>query len=286
MAFTSYDSIIAACVAGDSQQRFFSKTASGITQVANGGFSLWGQGTYPSAGSFGGAVAGTWTAQDDTTTGALAFTNPTGPDTLHLMLADCTPTLANAGTLMIYDRLGQIEYLPLQDGSLPEVTAISSDFTARLAAGEGAMIIAEITTSVAAVGAVFQITSYTNQAGTTLRASEAITCTAVASAAVGRFPYTGKWFIGLQSGDTGVRSIEEVTLTASSGTAGAKMNIVACRPLAFIPMITAGVQVERDMVLSLPSLPRIRDDACIAFAALPISTSATVFNGSLTAVAG
>lgn len=285
MAFTSYDDIIAAFAAGKGQELFFHKVAA-AAQVVGGGYSMWAVGSMPAAGSFGGTTPGAWTAQNAATAGALFFANPTGPDTLHIVTFGCNPSAASVGTLMLYDRLGQIEYLPLQDGSLPEVTAITSDFTARLASGEGAQVFAEVTTSAAAGAAVFQITSYTNQAGTAGRQSEIITCTAITSAATGRFPYTNKWFIGLQAGDTGVRSIEEVTLTTNSSTASAKMNLVAARPLAYIPMNTANVHVERDMVLATVKLPRVRDDACLAFALLSAGTGTPSLNGQIVGVAG
>ncbi len=287
MAISSYDDIIAAFVADKGQDRFFSKTSSGILTAAGGGYSLWQRGTNPAAGSFGGTSAGVWTPQDASTVGALAFANPGGGDLLHLILAGITPTAASAGTLMIYDRLGQVEYLPLQDGSLPEVTAVTSDFTDRLAAGEGAQIFAEVTTGVMAGGPPeFSITSYTNQAGTAGRASQNMVGTAIASSAAGRFPYTNKWFIDLQAGDLGVRSIEEVTLTVGSSSAGCKMNIVAAKSLTFVPMVSSQVYVERDLVLATVKMPRIRDDACIAFAVLSASTNFPVFNGVLGAVAG
>lgn len=288
MALASYDDIIAAIAAGKGQQRMFHKVVT--SQMAAGGaHSLWMFGSMPAAGSVGGTTPGLWTAQDSSTAGAIAFANPSGGDLLHLVLFGCNPSAASAGTMMIYDRLGQIEYLPLQDGSLPEVQAITSDFTARLDSGEGAQIFGEIstTTAMATTAPVFQITSYTNQAGTTGRQSEVVTGNTIGSAsAQGRFPYTNKWFIGLQAGDTGVRSVEEFTLTTSAGTAGVKMNLVAARPLTFIPMNSANVYVERDCVLATVRLPRIRDNACLALAVMSAGTNQPQFNGNLFAVSG
>jgi len=288
MAFSSYDSIIASITAGKGQQRLFHKVVSS-QMVAGGGHSTWMFGSMPSAGSVGGTTPGLWTAQDSSTTGAIAFANPSGGDLLHLVLFGCNPSAASAGTMMLYDRLGQIEYLPLQDGSLPEVVSITSDFTARLDSGEGAQIFGEVTTTgaMATTAPVFQITSYTNQAGTTGRQSEVITGNVISSAsAQGRFPYTNKWFIGLQAGDTGVRSVEEYTLTTSSATANVKMNLVAARPLTFIPMNSANVYVERDCVLATVRMPRIRDNACLALAVMSAGTNTPSFNGNLFAVAG
>jgi len=283
MAFTSYDDIIASFAAGKGQERYFHKVAA-AAQVASAAYSFWGVGSAPVAGSFGGTTPGLWVPQDYSATGALAFDNPTGPDTLHLSIVSAVPSAA-AGTLLVYDRLGQIEYLPLQDGSLPETTAITSDFTARLGSGEGAQLFAELPAAVLGAGAQFYVT-YTNQAGTGGRTSETIVCSTISSAATGRFPYANKFFIGLQAGDTGVRSVESVVLTASSATTSVKMNLVACKPLALLPITTANVFVERDLILATAQLPRIRDDACIAFALLSSSTGTPNVNGRLVAVAG
>lgn len=285
MAFTSYDDIITSIAAGKQQQRFFHKVVSS-QMVAGGGHSLWMFGSMPVAGSTGGTTPGLWTAQDSSTTGAIAFANPSGGDLLHLVLFGCNPSAANAGTMLLYDRLGQIEYLPLQGNT---TVSITSDFTARLDSGEGAQIFGEITTTgaMATTAPVFQITKYTNQAGTTLRASEVVTGNTIANAsAQGRFPYTNKWFIGLQAGDTGVRSVEEFSLTTSTATSGVKMNLVAARPLTYIPMNASNVYVERDCVLATVRLPRIRDNACLALAVMSAGTNQPSFNGNLFAVAG
>ena len=283
MAFSSYDGIIASFAAGKGQELYFNKVAA-AAQVASAAYSFWGVGATPVAGSFGGTTPGLWVAQSSSTAGALAFANPAGADTLHLSIVSAVPS-ADAGTLLVYDRLGQIEYLPLQDGSLPETTTITADFTARLGSGEGAHLFAELPAAVLGAGAQFYVT-YTNQAGTSGRTSETIVCSTISSAATGRFPYANKFFIGLQAGDTGVRSVQSVVLTASSATAGVKMNIVACRPLALLPITTANVFVERDLILATAQLPRIRDNACIAFALLSSSTGTPTVNGRLVAVAG
>jgi hypothetical protein len=285
MALTSYDSILASISAGKDQQRFIHKIVSS-QMVAGGAHSLWMFNSMPPAGSVGGTTPGLWTAQSSATTGAIAFANPSGGDLLHLILFGMNPSVASAGTMMLYDRLGQIEYLPLQGNT---TLAITSDFTDRLDSGEGAQIFGEVTTTgaMATTAPVFQITSYTNQAGTSGRASEIITGNVIASAsAQGRFPYTNKWFIGLQAGDTGVRSVEEFSLTTSSATAGVKMALVAARPLTYLPMNTANVYVERDCVLATVRMPRIRDDACLALAVMSAGTSLPSFNGNLFAVAG
>lgn len=66
-------------------------------------------------------------------------------------------------------------------------------------------------------------------------------------------------FIPLASGDKGIRSIQQINLSASylSG----EFSVGLCRPLLTLPMTTQGVACERDLMNQIPSLPRIYDGA-------------------------
>lgn len=67
----------------------------------------------------------------------------------------------------------------------------------------------------------------------------------------------------LASGDYGVRSVQTLTLSAASlaGTAA----LVLAKPLLEIPLTTASVMTERDLLNQLPSLPKIDDGACLTW---------------------
>lgn len=103
-----------------------------------------------------------------------------------------------------------------------------------------------------------------------------------ASAAVGQIIYSGTGvgkygpFMPLQAGDSGILSLETITINATM-TSGAIV-VVLCRPIGLpIPATTIGVPAERDYFNQLPSLPIIYDGACLAWlqyagAATPVNT--------------
>jgi hypothetical protein len=79
-------------------------------------------------------------------------------------------------------------------------------------------------------------------------------------------------FIPLQQGDTGVRSVQGVTIL-STGDVGL-FTLVLVKPLCDIALRGIDAPVEVDYWVDRPSLPRIMDDAYLNFIAAP--------NGSLT----
>lgn len=111
--------------------------------------------------------------------------------------------------------------------------------------------------------------AYTNQADASGRAPGA-TVANTASAIVSHLHHSGVAannfgpFLPLAAGDTGIKSVQSVTLSAASASAG-ELNLFLCRPIATIPVTTAFVAAERDFFNQLPSLPRIYDGACLGF---------------------
>ena len=107
--------------------------------------------------------------------------------------------------------------------------------------------------------------------------------TAVQSHIVHSDPSAGKYFpyLPLASGDTGIRSIQSVTLSATM-TSGS-LAIVLCKPLASIPLTTAGIMAERNLMTQLPSLPRVVDGANLnlLFVTASATATATPFIGYL-----
>ena len=110
--------------------------------------------------------------------------------------------------------------------------------------------------------------SYTNQAGTSGRTLPvAVSCTA--SSIAPHISHSGTAannygpFLPLDSGDTGIRSVQSVQLSAASGAGTA--SLVLARPLLTLPLTAAGVASERDLLNQLPSLPKIEDGACLVW---------------------
>lgn len=124
--------------------------------------------------------------------------------------------------------------------------------------------------------------TYTDQGGTAGNITPATLPIGKTAAIVGMIPYSGTGsgkygpFMPLAAGDYGVRSLEQLNLSASyvSGT----LAYCLARPLLTMPMTTVGVAAERDLLNQLPSLPRVYDGACLAWlmyagAATPVNSS-------------
>lgn len=124
--------------------------------------------------------------------------------------------------------------------------------------------------------------SYTDQGGASGN-SLPVTVSCTASAIVGHITHSGTAannygpFLPLASGDTGVRSVQSITISAASGAGTAAL--VLCKPLLQIPITTASVLAERDMVNMIPSMPRVVDGACLTW--LYFAGAATAASTSL-----
>lgn len=130
-----------------------------------------------------------------------------------------------------------------------------------------------VQTAPTAGGPSMTASSYTSTAGTPGRAFQGSpTMGAAADAYATRILHSGNAagrygaFLPLQAGDTGIRSIESFTL--SSGVAYTGSGVLAlcvAEPLLDLTLPATGVWSERDLVNQLPSMPRIRDGACLAW---------------------
>ncbi len=107
--------------------------------------------------------------------------------------------------------------------------------------------------------------SYTNSAGVSGRTSTATTIGG------GSYRELGVLLpIPLQAGDTGVRSIESVTLAATTGTAG-NFGVCLFKPLSMISLESATGAMPLDSVSTgciIGSLAEIHPDACLTVSAI------------------
>lgn len=174
------------------------------------------------------------TATALTYTGSLGYQSITHPrGGCHLVECHQRPSskttalgtgLAVGGTLL-FDRLSHTGGL---SGTVTtaQTTNLPTAALTRYTTGEGVRAAMQIYTTVGPTDFTTSC-SYTNQAGTAGRTGQI-------SRALGT-PGSGSLGIfTLQSGDTGVRSVESVTLSASTGTAG-NFGVVLLKPLCVIP---------------------------------------------------
>lgn len=204
---------------------------------------------------------------------------------MGLVRASMNPLAATCqGTLILVDRIA--DCLVAHAEASGNFTGTGIDATSRLpaqaAGAEGAQIFVYVTSALS--GASNTITyGYTNQAGTGSRTTGNLVT--VASAVANRSVNAGL-FVPLQAGDTGVRSIESMTL--ASGSATGTICVCLVRPLLYIPIPIAGIEVTRDMVTETCGVPRIYDDSCLDWILIPSGAAAasTPMIGSVTLAYG
>lgn len=141
--------------------------------------------------------------------------------------------------------------------------------------GEGCMIALLVTTAstLAAAGANLTV-SYTNSKGVSGRTA---TLSAIVGSQVPATPVIGTivWF-NLQAGDTGVRSIQSITLGTSMLTGA--ISLMITRDIATIG--TSIPNVSTPKVLASPGI-RIYNGTCLLHNILTSATTATFISGSL-----
>lgn len=90
----------------------------------------------------------------------------------------------------------------------------------------------------------------------------------------------------LPAGETGVLSVQSVTLAATTGVAG-EFGIVLVKPLLMVPVHYTGQAIHVDPLLVAGVLPQIQDSACLQWICLAGSASNTTgtLNAELTIIA-
>jgi hypothetical protein len=168
-------------------------------------------------------------------------------------------------------------YYPFVDMSVTDAQPmIVGETLSRYADGDGVQMMAvEVATQVGGVS--FNVT-YTNSDGVAGRVSRTVTCNTQIS--IGTIITTAQAtagcagpFIPLQSGDTGVRSIESITFL--SGDVGL-ITLVLVKPLATLGIYDITGPSEKDFLTHTPgSLPVIKDDAYLNLIVYPVGTLAS-----------
>lgn len=261
MAISTMDQLVAALAGA---QDFYTYESS-LTAKAAGDFqSLWLATGYPGAGST--PATGSGAAPTNSTAGAIPFTNPSGSNTLYL--ARLAITGATVGTVILYDRLVHTS------GLVANVTTsqtVSSTALTRYTSGAGVQCWAEIYTATGSTAENCTVT-YTNSASVGSRSG---TIAFPASPVAGQMiPMT------LQSGDSGVQSVQSVQFGTSTGTAG-NWGITLGFDLAMAPIQIANVAAP-PQDWSLLGLPVVQNSACLAYRVLCSTTSTGIIQTQLT----
>jgi len=224
-----------------------------------------GAGSTPPAAS-----AGSGYTCDRTTPGAIPRSNPVSGEA---RLGRITIAGSAAGMVILYDRLwacsGFVTNIITTQSITTPGTIPSRDANGD-ALGAGVELWGEVYTIPGATGATWTA-SYTNQDGTAGR-SATYTHPANAETAGQMLPFT------LQAGDTGVRSVQSLVCSISSGTAG-DIGLTLLRRIAEVPIATVNVGQVLDGIGA--GLPRIYDDSCLALMVSCTTTLTGIVVGSL-----
>jgi hypothetical protein len=235
------------------------------------GCSLWTYDGMPA----GGAVPTVGAIPDRTTQGAIPFTAATGGRDLHLIGASITPQ--TAGVYLLYDRLFHIGGLAGNSTADQDVQdSPASPALTRNTGGEGNIAWYEIYTIIGTSPSTLTMT-YTNQAGTGSQTST------INIGQTGFREVTRAQRIPLAAGDTGIREIEKIALSATTGTLG-NFGITIAQPLAWIPVGAAGTAGWRDYTTGLPGIPVPDPDACLAWMFIPAAATAPEVWGCIATV--
>ena len=222
--------------------------------------SLW---KYNKSNGANGANPTTVAAPDRTTTGAMGQANAGSGREKWLLGLEAVAS--QIGTLILYDRL-------LHIGGLSGTTASPSSQTVggtitRNTSGVGNMIAVEIYGQIGTTATTITA-SYSNTTPTSGRTTKAASI-----GGTGLREPERMIILPLQDGDLGVSAVASVTLAATTGTAG-NFGITVMRPLAQISCGGVGMPMIRDFLSGLPNIPKIDDDACLAWAWLANGTTA------------
>lgn len=188
------------------------------------------------------------------------------PDTKSLMNIGSVANAATAAGAIVYlvDMLGT--YPQIATNSASSQTLNNTLTLPRYTDGKGVRAFYTLSAANGANAQNFSM-NYTAPGPASGRSLGAVVAN-TASAVTGHMSHTGTAaanfgpFLPLGGGDTGIVSVQSAQFSAASASAGF-VDLVLCRPRAYIPVTTAFVAAERDLLTQLPSLPQIVDGAVI-----------------------
>lgn len=292
MTIQSVDNLITALTAGQSARYDWNKITGASAYAAGRWYDMSMLSALPIANAWAGTALAWKTCDEATGNGTQIFGMQHGgnvsPNKKHLLNMNAWTTAATGvpGTLMLVDLQG---YWPGISNNTTSAQTLTGTPTLRYANGAGCRLY-QVQTAVAGATAQNIACSYTDQggaAGNTLPVTVAMTASAIA----GHISHSGTAannygpFLPLASGDSGVQNVATVTMSAANtGT----FALCLARPLAQISLSVLGLMTEKDLLNQIPSLPEIKDGACLVWlwGAGAATAANTTFAGGIEVVHG
>ena len=294
MAIQSIDNLINSISAGKTTRFDWNKITGGAAYTAGRWYEMLSLAGSPVATAFPGTAL-TWvTCTESTGDGTNAFGIPHGgnvsTDLKHLLNMAAWGTAATSvpSTLMLVDVQGYYPGINMNSNTSQTLLGTPS---LRYTNGVGLRAFLAVRATTGATAHNLSM-SYTNQAGTSGRTLP-VTVACTASAIVPHITHSGTAannygpFLPLAQGDTGIQSVQSVQLSAASGTASTSA-LVIVKPLAQITIGVAALMTEKDLLNQIPSMPQIKDGACLGwlYGAGAATAASTTFAGGIEVVWG
>lgn len=203
--------------------------------------------------------------------GALPFENPSAGNAYLAQLAISVG--ANIVGVLLYDLLWYQSGIVETTTTAQTINSVAWPARSRdgTSNGAGVEIWMHCTTATTNTAAITNTTySYTNQAGTSGRSAGLVFAWPATAVAGTMVPF------GLQGSDTGVRSVQSVTLGTSYG--GGQVELIALRSICFIPFVgaTSGALLDWAQL----GLPQLYNDSALYMAVLLSGTAAGITVGA------
>lgn len=270
MGFSSLDDLVNEITNnGKIVRTDWNKITGGTAYTAGRWYDFSSLGGTPVANAWAGTALA-WRSCDETTgNGTQIFGLPHGgnvsTDTKHILNLSALTAVGTGvpSQLMLVDLQG---YWPGITNNSAVAQTLTGTPSLRYTNGAGCRLFWVQTVAAGATAQTISI-SYSNTVPTSGRTLP-VTVSMTASAIVNHISHSGTAannygpFLPLASGDTGVSNVATVTFSAANTGTGA---LCLARPLVTIPLATASVAAERDLLNQLPSLPRVMDGACLVW---------------------
>lgn len=276
MAFTSVDDIVSEISAGkihrsDWQYR---NNATVTTAAASVGVDLSTRpGQFGTPNAFPGTALNWVTCDDAAGNGTQIFGIPHGgnvsPDKKHLISASAImPAVGTSsgvpvagGTLVLVDLQG---YWPGISHTTTSTQTLVGTPSLRYANGDGCRLYMVCTTGLASTAHNIRVTYYDQGNNTANTGFVAARVSSVIGQISSCFPgAASSLYFPLVNGDTGVQNAANVTMSAASTGVSA---LCLARPLTVVPLVGTSYNVnEKEFVYQTPSMPEIKDGACLVW---------------------
>jgi hypothetical protein len=285
MAIQSVDQLYAAFSAGQTDRQDWNKITGGAAYTAGRSYETFSLGGYPPPTTFPGTALA-WRGTDDATgDGTTRFGIPHGGNVsalikhLSTMAAWSTAATGVPAVLKLVDLQG---YYPGINMNLATAQTFTGTPAMRYTNGVRAALAIRTSSGATAHNLAMSYTNQASVAGRTMPVTVACTVSAITPHICHSGTATNNYGpeLPLASGDTGILSVQSVTLSAAS-LAGTAV-LMLYKPLANIPLSIASLMTEKDFWNQLPSAPQIKDGACLGFILMSGAAvaAATTFSGA------